>query len=68
MQSLGHVSHVTYSFKIMLFISTGIFYHKLRPLILSVDTTANSPLKVLVGMLQMSVNYFAAKVTETMYH
>jgi hypothetical protein len=33
---------------------TGIFCDKLRPLILSVDTTANSPLKVLVGMLQFS--------------
>ena len=36
--------HVTYSFKIMLFISTGIFDYKLRPQILSVVPTANAPL------------------------
>jgi hypothetical protein len=35
MWSLGHVGHVTYSFKNMLFISTGIFDDKLRPRILS---------------------------------
>ena len=40
-QSLGQVGHVTYRFKIMLFISTGIF-DKLRPQILSVVSTANS--------------------------
>jgi hypothetical protein len=51
---VGYFGHVTYSFINMLFISTGIFYDKLRPLILSVDTIANSPLKVLVGMLQFS--------------
>jgi hypothetical protein len=42
---IGHVGHVTYSFKIMLFISTGIFDDKLRPQILSVVPTANAPLK-----------------------
>ena len=43
---LGHVAigHVTYGFKIMLFISTGIFYDKLRPQILSVVPTTNAPL------------------------
>jgi hypothetical protein len=34
---------ITYSFINMLFISTGIFYDKLRPQILSVGTTANFP-------------------------
>jgi hypothetical protein len=42
---LGHVGHVTYSFINMLFISAGIFDDKLRLQILSVGTTANSPLK-----------------------
>ena len=41
---LSHVGHVTYSFINMLFISTGIFDDKLCPQILSVGTTANSPL------------------------
>ena len=41
---LGHVGHVTYSFKIMLFISTGIIDDKLRPQILSVVPTANAHL------------------------
>jgi hypothetical protein len=41
---LGHVGHVTYSCINMLFISMGIFDDKLRPQILSVGTTANSPL------------------------
>jgi hypothetical protein len=36
MWPLGNVGHVTYSFINMLFISTGIFYDKLRPQILSV--------------------------------
>ena len=44
-QSLGQIGHVTYSFKIMLFISTGIFDDKLRPQILSVVSTANSSLR-----------------------
>ena len=44
MWPLGHVGHVTYSFINMMFISTGIFDDKLRPQILSVDTTANAPL------------------------
>jgi len=44
MWPLGHVGHVTYSFINILFISTGIFDDKLRPQILSVATTANSPL------------------------
>jgi hypothetical protein len=43
--TLGHVGHVTYSFINMLFISTGIFDDKLRPQILAVDTTTNSPLR-----------------------
>jgi hypothetical protein len=43
MSPLGHVGHVTYSFINMLFISSGIFDDKLRPQILSKDTTANSP-------------------------
>jgi hypothetical protein len=33
---------MTYSFINMMFISTGIFYDKLRPQILLVDTTANA--------------------------
>ena len=45
MWPLGHVGHVAYSFINMLFISTGIFDDKLRPQILSVGTTTNSPLK-----------------------
>ena len=44
MWPLGHVGHVTYSFKIMLFISTEIFDEKLRQQILSVVPTANAPL------------------------
>ena len=45
MWTLGHVGHVTYSFINMLFISTDVFDDKLRPHILSVGTTANSPLR-----------------------
>ena len=45
MWPLGHVGHVTYSFKTMLFISTGKFDDKLHPQILSVVPTANAPLK-----------------------
>jgi hypothetical protein len=45
MWPLCDVGHVTYSFKIMLFISKGIFYNKLRAQILSVMPTANAPLK-----------------------
>jgi hypothetical protein len=41
---LDHVGHVTYSFINIPFISTGIFDDKLRPQILSLGTTANSPL------------------------
>ena len=41
---LGHVGHMTYGFINILLISTGIFGDKLRPHILSVGTTANSPL------------------------
>jgi hypothetical protein len=33
---------MTYSFINMLFISTGIFYDKLRPQMLLIDTTANA--------------------------
>jgi hypothetical protein len=40
-QSLGQVGHVKYSFKTMLFISTGIFDYKLRPQILSVVSTTD---------------------------
>ena len=40
----GHAGHVTYSFINMLFISTGIFDDKLRPQILTVCTSPNSPL------------------------
>jgi len=47
MSPLGHVGHMTYSFINMLFISTGIFYDKLRPQTLSVDTTANAPLNMI---------------------
>jgi hypothetical protein len=39
-----HVGHVTYSFINMLFISTDNFDIKLRPQLLSVGTTTNSPL------------------------
>jgi hypothetical protein len=42
---LNHVGHVTYSLINMLFISMGIFDDKLRPQILLVGTTANSPLR-----------------------
>ena len=45
MWSLGYVGYVTYSFINMQFISTGIFDDELRPQILSVGITANSPLK-----------------------
>ena len=48
MWPLGHVGHVTYSFINMLFISTGIFDDKLRPQILLVGTTANSPLRRII--------------------
>ena len=41
----GHVGYVPYSLINMLFKSTGIFDDKLRPQILSVGTTANSPLR-----------------------
>jgi hypothetical protein len=46
MWPLGHVGHVTYRFINMLFISTGNFDDKLRPQILSVDITTNSPLMI----------------------
>jgi hypothetical protein len=45
MWPLCDVGHVTYSFKIMLLISKGIFYDKLRAQIFSVMPTANAPLK-----------------------
>ena len=45
MWPLDHVGYVTYSFINMLFISTGIFYDKLHPQILSVGTTTNAPLR-----------------------
>ena len=45
MWPLGHVGNVTYSLKIMLFISTGFFDDKFCPQILSVVATANAPLK-----------------------
>jgi hypothetical protein len=48
MWPLGHVGHVTYSFINMLFISTGIYDGKLHPQIVSVGTTANSPLNKLM--------------------
>ena len=44
MSPLGLVGHVTHSFINLLFLSTGIFDNKLRPQILSLGTTANSPL------------------------
>jgi hypothetical protein len=44
MWPLGHVGHVTYSFINMLFILTESFDDKFRPQIVSVGTTANSPL------------------------
>ena len=44
MRPLVHIGHVTYSFKIMLYISTGIFHDKLRPQLFSVVPTANAPL------------------------
>jgi hypothetical protein len=47
MWPLGHVGHVTYSFKIILFISTGIFDDKLCPQIVSVVPTANAQLQKL---------------------
>ena len=61
MWPLGQGGHVTYSFINMLFISTGIFYDKLRPQILSVGTTANSPLR---GHLVLKDHFcFVPKVT-----
>ena len=39
-----NVGHVTYSFRIMLFISTGIVDDKLRPQMLPVVPTSNAPL------------------------
>ena len=45
MWPLGRVGHVTYSFKIMLFISTEIFDDKLRPQMLSVVPTTNAPFR-----------------------
>ena len=45
MWPLCDVDHVTYSFKIMLLISKGIYYDKLRAQIFSVMPTANAPLK-----------------------
>ena len=44
MWPLVHVGHAAYSFINMLFISTEIFDDKLRPQIVLVRTTANSPL------------------------
>jgi len=46
MSEVCDLNHVTYSFINMLFISMEIFDDKLRPQILSVGTTANSPLIV----------------------
>jgi hypothetical protein len=43
--------HVTYSFINMLFISTGNFYDKLRPQILLVGTTTNSPLNPCLNLI-----------------
>ena len=56
MWPLGHVDHVTYSFRNMLFISTEIFYDKLRPQILSVGTTANSPLSIFYWLINNVVH------------
>ena len=53
--SEGDVCHVTYSFKIMLFISTGIYDDKLRPQILSVVPTANAPLIEVVTKAGLTV-------------
>jgi hypothetical protein len=62
---LGHVGHVTYSFINMLFISTRIFYDKLRPQILSVGTTANAALSdrfdctssyIYIALLRIRIN------------
>ena len=50
---IGHIGYVTYSFINMLFISTEIFYDKLLPQILSVGTTANSPLRTLIPVSMM---------------
>ena len=53
--SEGDVCHVTYSFKIMLFISTGIYDDKLRPQILSVVPTTNAPLIEVVTKAGLTV-------------
>ena len=42
---MGPVGRVTYTFKIMLFVSTEIFDDMLRPQIVSVVPTANAPLR-----------------------
>jgi hypothetical protein len=49
MGPLGRVGLMTYSFINMMFISMVIFDDKLQPQILSVGTTANSPLRMTFG-------------------
>ena len=48
MWPLGHIGHVTYSFINFMFISTRSFDDKLRLQILSVGTTANAALSILL--------------------
>ena len=67
---LGHVGHVTYSFINMLFISTRIFYDKLRPQILSVGTTANAALSRISDNSKFwngSVNFEITRFICTLY-
>jgi hypothetical protein len=63
----GHIGHVTYSFKIMLFISTGIFDDKLRPQIVSVVPTANAPLTcfVIINCFMKSLYFYTHKKVQS---
>ena len=58
MWPLDHVRHVTNSFKIILFISTGVFDDKLLRKMLSVVPTANSPLTAVKRQFDTLVFYY----------
>ena len=68
MWPLGHVGHVTYSFINMLFISTGIFYDKLRPQILSIGTTANATLNRTCKKFFFSLMFFSYSSSENWHN
>jgi hypothetical protein len=46
--TFNNISVKSWRSVLLVFISTGIFYDKLRPQILLVGTTANSPLKKVI--------------------